>query len=200
MQARIYTDVDIYLQVGLALLNGTQLQTLPSEVREYVDCAREARQVIDGFDLFGIVRKIDFTRFKATGHYYRTWELEKYFHAMMWLALVDLPLLKYGIDGTPRVGLEPLGAAVLLRNAMDAAGTRVAWEGLETFLVAMFGLSDNLTLPDLDRLLADSGIDTVTGAVAANPDDLLALLLTGSYGKQRITGSILPVIPVPLSN
>lgn len=193
LQAAIYADVDTYLQVGLALLNGTQLQTLPSQVRIHVDHSRAASQIVDGFELFGIVRKIDFTRFEATGHYYRTWALEKYFQAMMWLALVDFPLLTYDIDGTPKVCLEPLGAAVLLRNAMDAVQTRTLWEELEQILVAMFGLSDNLTLPDLDRLLVDSGIDTVTEAVAANTDDLLALLLTDNYGKQRIAGSILPV-------
>ncbi len=193
VQAAIYADVDTYLQVGLALLDGTQLQTLPSDVRQHVDRARKASQVIDGFDLFGVVRKIDFTRFKATGHYYRTWELEKYFQAMMWLALVDLPLLAYDIDGTPTICFEPLGAAVLLRNAMDAAGTRAIWEELEKILVAMFGLSDNVTLPDLDRLLEDSGIATVAEALAAESDDLLALLLTGNYGKQRIAGAILPV-------
>ena len=87
---------------------------------------------------------------------------------MMWLALVDLPLLTYDIDGTPRVYLEPLGAATLLRNAMEAAGTRAVWEELERFLVAMFGVSDNVTLPDLDRFLADAGISTAAEAVAVN--------------------------------
>jgi len=193
VQGAIYADVDIYLQVGLALLSGEQLQTLPPEIKEHVDRARKANQVVNNFSLFGVVRTIDFTRFKATGHYYRTWELEKYFQAMMWLALVDLPLLGYDIDGTPKIYLEPLGAATLLRNAMDAAGTREVWEELETFLVAMFGVSDNLNLPDLDRLLDDSGITTVAEALAADSDDLLALLRTDNYGKQRIVGSILPV-------
>ena len=84
-------------------------------------------------------RTIDFTRFKPTGHYdcpwYKSQALARYYRAMMWLALVDFPLLVYDPRGTPRVYLEPLGAATLLRNAMDAAETRAVWEDLETILV-----------------------------------------------------------------
>jgi hypothetical protein len=176
-----------------------------------VDRALKANTVFNNFGLFGVTRTIDFTRFKPTGHYYRPyyWQsqaLARYYRAMMWLALADFPLLVYDPSGTPRVYLEPLGAATLLRNAMDAAGTRAVWEELETILVAMFGVSDNVTLPDLDRFLADAGIVTAVQAVAANTDDLLALLRTNNYGEQRIAGAILPAsmsgtepLPQPVS-
>jgi len=211
VQVAIYEDVDTYLQVGLALLNGDGPQAFPLRISEHVDRALKANQVFNNFGLFGVTRTIDFTRFKPTGHYLRPLfsfndALERYYRAMMWLALVDFPLLVYDPSGTPWVYLEPLGAATLLRNAMDAAGTRAVWDELETILVAMFGVSDNVTLPDLDRFLVDAGIVTAEQAVAANPDDLLALLSTNNYGKQRISGAILPAsvsgtepLPQPVS-
>ena len=115
VQAAIYADVDTYLQVGLALLNGDKSQALPPGISEHVDRALKANQVFNNFGLFGVTRTIDFTRFKPTGHYdcpwYKSQALARYYRAMMWLALVDFPLLVYDTSGTPRACPEPLGAA-----------------------------------------------------------------------------------------
>jgi len=57
--------------------------------------------------------------------------------------------------------------------------------------VGALGRSDNTTLPDFDRFLADAELNTPAEILTADEATLLELLTTNDYGQQRITGQLL---------
>ncbi|MCP4518189.1 MAG: DUF3160 domain-containing protein, partial [Delftia sp.] len=119
-------------------------------------------------------------------------ELGRYFRAMSWLAQIDFRLVEYERGGQPKLNVEHVAAAALLRDAIDKAEQRSTWEEIDALFNVFVGRSDNVTLPDLDRFLADAGV-SAPGDLVRHPDpaQLLALLTSNDYGQQRITGQVL---------
>ncbi len=186
-------DLDVYLATALAALTESE-PDIPA-ARSYLDRVNAADNVYS-VRLFGSERDIDFTRFKPTGHYTASRELANYFRAMMWLALIDFRFVDYDPDGRAILKTDQIAAAVLLRNAMDAAKTREAWMKVDSLFGMLFGRSDNTTLPDLDHFVADVGISQPEEFLQnAKREQILALLTTKDYGQQRITGQLLKVNP-----
>ncbi len=191
--ALLYTDLEIYLTVPLALLTGEQYDT--PGVAAYLELAQSADRVAE-IDLFGSRRVVDFTLFKPRGHYTKSEALERYFRAVSWLALIDFRLVEYSPGGNSILNLEQLAAAAMLRQAIDAAGQRPTWAEFEALFRAFVGRSDNVTLPDLDRFLAEAGVNAPVDLIH-HPDSrhLLTLLTSRDYGQQRITAQILNAAP-----
>lgn len=188
----LYTDLDTYLAVPLALLTAQETSSHAApETETYLRLAKAADTVAP-VQLFGGARTIDFTLFKPRGHYVEHEELGRYFRAMSWLAQIDFRLVEYDQRDQPRLNVEHVAAATMLREAIDEAGQRSTWEELDALFSVFVGRSDNVTLPDLDRLLADAGVST-PGELVRHPDpaQLLALLTSNDYGQQRITGQVL---------
>lgn len=186
----LYRDIEIYVTVPLILLTGDTYDT--AGVEPYVTLASEASEVKEVVLFGGEKRQIDFTLFSPRGHYTESPILERYFRAMLWLAQIDYRFVIYDPQTSePCLQPEHLAAAVLLRDAVNRAGMRPSWDDLDALLVQFVGQSDNVSLPDLDRLLADAGIQDAGGALAADADVLLGLLTTIDYGYQRITGQLL---------
>ena len=196
--ARLYTDLDTYLAVPLALLAGSGNQVAgaadPGAVATYTQLARGANQV-ERVALFGSHDPYDFTLFKPRGHYTRSPALSRYFAAVTWLSQIDFRLVSYA--GREAI-LQPqaLAGAAMFRLALDRAGQRAAWSALDTLFGAFVGPSDNTTLPDLDRFLTDAGLTTPAAALRPpDPARALALLSSGAYGQHRITGQLLTADP-----
>jgi hypothetical protein len=191
--ASLYADLDLYLAVPLALL--AEVPDNSPAVAHYVGLVQAASGVTE-VDLFGQRRPLDFSLFKARGHYTKSDSLERYFRAMSWLALVDFRLVEFDPQGKPQLQLEQVAAAALLNQALDKAGQRSAWAEFESLFIAFVGRSDNMTLTDLDHFLAEAGLKSPLDLIHhPAPQQLLARLSSGAYGRQRITGQILGADP-----
>lgn len=203
-EARLYADLDIYLRVPITLLISLS-RTSSSDVERFNGPIRTINGVklifLDGstenwdtsfetIRVFGSDRRIDFSQFKARGHYVNEMSLTGYFAAMMWLSLLDLRFVEYDPDGTPQVHIEQIVAAHILRDAIDATGQRQNWDTIDTILQAFVGWSDNITLNGLDRFIVDAGVESPSGWLAMDTDEILRLLTSNDYGHQAISGQI----------
>jgi hypothetical protein len=185
----LYADVATYLAVADALLNGEEGES--EAVKQYVARANSADAVAE-IDLFGGKRLIDFTLFKPRGHYTEVEALQCYFRAMTWLAQADFRFVEFDpLTGTPTLNLEQIAAAAILRDALAASGARETWAQINGLVEALVGPSDNMTLPDLDRFLADARLASPAAILQANAGAVLTLLTENDYGQQRITGQLL---------
>ena len=206
--ASLLSDLDIYLAVPLALLTEeSQAGENAEAVALYREMAEKATRIAS-VSLFGSERLVDFTLFTPRGHYLKVLQsysysgrsaqiheephfLQRYFRAMMWLSQIDFRLVEYDTQGTPRLHVEHLAAAALLAQAIKQSSADVAWNELDTFLRALIGDSDNVTLGGLECFLRDAALETPEAIFqASHLDQCLHLLLTGDYGQQRIAGQL----------
>ena len=192
--ASLYTDVDNYLSVPLALLaSEVEIADVPPKATDYVKLAQQSSGIAP-VTLFGGERKVDFSLFKPRGHYTKHERLERYFWAMNWLAHIDFRLVEYDLNGEPRLNVNHIAAAVLLHQAIKSANQRATWQTFDHLINTFVGPSDNMTLADLDRFLADAGIETAGDVFQTEKSTrLLTLLTSGNYGQQQITGQLLKV-------
>ncbi|MEZ4869576.1 MAG: DUF3160 domain-containing protein [Caldilineaceae bacterium] len=183
----IYADVEAYIRTATTLLaGGSGDQT----TAQFIDRAVAADSLMD-VSLFGSARTVDFTLFRPRGHYAGIADLENYFRAMSWLAQIDFRLVEFDmLTSEPIINPTQIAAAVILHNALDAAGQRASWDAFNALFEVLVGRSDNMTLPDLDRFLADMALTDPAAVLATPTDQLLTQLLTHDYGQQRITGQI----------
>jgi hypothetical protein len=188
--AQLYTDLDTYLSVPLALFEEKSAQ----QATTYLELAQQANTTAD-VTLFGGKRQIDFTLFKPRGHYLKREKLQRYFRAMSWLAHIDFRLLEYDQNGKPHLNLKHIAAATLLQKAITKANQRSTWQEFDNLISAFVGRSDNTTLSDLERFLADAKIETAGDVFKADKAQLLSLLTSRDYGQQQITGQLLAVSP-----
>ncbi|MFN8492121.1 MAG: DUF3160 domain-containing protein [Caldilineaceae bacterium] len=187
--APLYADVDTYLAVALALLN--QQPGNSNDAKAYVDLAVGANSVTD-VELFGNKRTIDFTLFKPRGHYAEDARLQGYFRALSWLAQIDFRFVEFDMRTSQPILNQPsIAAAVILRNALDAAEQRTLWSQINQLFEVLVGRSDNMILPDFDRFLRDAQLADPAAILQADQAKLLTQLTTNDYGQQRITGQII---------
>jgi hypothetical protein len=211
--APLFADLDVYLTVPLALL-AKDTQVLENTATFEYRAMAESASGIAPVTLFGTSRLVDFTLFKPRGHYdkfikrfERRWikqphPLQYYFRAMMWLSQVDFCLVEYDLGGYPHLNPEHLTAATLLAQAIQQSSAYAIWSELDTFLKALVGESDNVTMVGLEHFMRDAALET-PGEILQSPnaDQWMHLLTTGDYGQQRIAGQIqfaAPSVEVPL--
>lgn len=186
----LYADLDAYLGVALALLEGRAGGS--SQERDWVALATAATTSWEDVQLFGTKYMVDFTLFEPRGHYTRAPELQRYFRAMSWLGLMDFRMVTYDpVTSEPIVHPEAAAAVAILRQALDGAGQRPAWQMLNQLFEGLVGRSDNMILPDFDRLWADLELGDPASVLALAPDRLLKQLTENDYGQQRITGQLI---------
>jgi hypothetical protein len=145
---------------------------------------------VESLTLFGLERKIDFTQFRARGHYDKPEQLVAYFCAMMWIQLVDFRFVEYDEHGLPHLHRDQLIAAHLLRDAIDGSGQRKNADDIDRLLVAFVGWSDNLTLNGLDNFIAEAGIQLPLEYWESDERQLLTMLLRRKDAHQRIRGQV----------
>ena len=154
-------DVDLYLTVARRLLQisspagqspGATIAPLAGasagQVTQIVDQARAAAG-LGRLPLFGDPeRVIDFSQFKPRGHYTGESTLEAYFRAMMWLGRTDLRLIV-----KQRFFRRQFDISLLLAMLLDDARGE-SWKHIDATLRGFVGESDNMTVPDFERLRA----------------------------------------------
>lgn len=184
----IYADVETYLAVALALLNGGGGSN--PEQAHIVQLATEANSMTF-VSLFGTTFPVDFTMFQPRG-YYPNKGLSNYFRAMSWLSLIDFQFVTYN-PRTSEPELQPpaIAAAFILQNAIEQAGEQDRWQQMNDLIAFFAGQSDNIALPDLARLGNDLGVVSPVDVLGMAEAGLLQQLEENDYGQQRITGQII---------
>ncbi len=190
-QAR--SDADLYTAVALSLLEGSVQAPVAGADRAEVSAFVQGAQAASGekgVKIFGVSRTVDFSQFKPRGHYTDSEALSRYFRATMWLGRIDFRLIETQPDHSQIFHRRQLEGALALRELMSARAVQ-SWERIDRTVGAFVGEPDNMTLPQLDSLLADLGVANA-GDLAAKADaDIAAAIVAGGYGTQRISSHIM---------
>lgn len=135
-------------------------------------------------------RWLDFSQFKARGHYTSSERLRRYFRTMMWCGRTDLRLATF----PPNLedDIRQLGTAIVLHQLLRQSGQLDNWSAVEQVTRAFVGVTDSMTFEQMDDLIGQAGI----GSLADLPDrtaltSLQTRLLTGELGIQAITSDVL---------
>jgi hypothetical protein len=92
---------------------------------------------------------MDFSQFKARGHYEKSEALKKYFQGMMWCGRVDLRIAGTPEEASPR----ELGAAIVLHNLLQQSGKFEQWQQFDKLIQTFVGRTDSMTFAQLGNLL-----------------------------------------------
>jgi hypothetical protein len=150
---------------------------------------------VDVYEFLGAERSIDFSAFKPRGHYVgEALGLERYFRATTWLGLADLRLIETQPDGSSVFHRRQLELAYALRALFDDAAL-ADHHAIDQTVRAFVGESDNMTLPELDGLLADLGLGSAAGLTSLDDQAIAQAIVNGGYGTQRISGHLLGDAP-----
>jgi hypothetical protein len=143
-------DADYFLAVARSLLAGNAVKTyLNQDTRVAQTLTAIEGQQLQEFNLFGRQREMDFSQFKARGHYEKSEALKKYFQGMMWCGRVDLR-----IAGNPKEASErELGAAIILNNLLQQSGKFEQWQQFDKLIQTFVGRTDSMTFAQLGNLL-----------------------------------------------
>lgn len=186
-------DVALYLSVAQSLLLGSFVKpvaggdTIAAERmfnRALAASGREKRV------LFGVERDLDMSQFKPRGRYVRSEALQCYFRAMTWLGRIDFRLIETQQDHSRRFNRRQLEGAYAIRALMTAAAVE-DWTLIDRTIGAFSGESDNMTLPQLDALLADLGLTSPSELGQRTDAEIAQAVVNGGYGTQRIASHIM---------
>lgn len=210
LPAAAQADVDLHLAVALSLLaDSPQPRVAGADQAAIEDLFLRARAATgaEPVPLFGRPREVDFSQFKPRGHYAGDRVLERYFRAMMWLGRIELRLLEPE-RGALYLNRRQVEAALAIGQLMKSDEAALAqWRRLDTVIRAFVGEEDNLTVPQLPRLLTELGLKDA-GGLRDLPDQAIAEALfrlgRDGIGTQRIASQILKggissTAPLPVS-
>jgi hypothetical protein len=157
-----HRDLDLHLTVARALLAGDALKDQSSVRTHYSqddlleDILKRVRDMeletpeTEQTLLYGRERMIDWTQFRPRGHYTKSRDLQRYFHAMMWLGRAD--------TGFELEHDREVRAAVLLSTTLQSAGTLEGLGEIDLLLEWMVGPSDNLAPDGMLAALAEAEV------------------------------------------
>jgi hypothetical protein len=187
-------DADLFIAVARSLLAGSEVGPVAGgsaqDVRDLVTLAK-AGAGVKTFQLFGVLRKDeDFSQFKPRGHYTDSIELTRYFKAMMWLGRIDLRLLETESDGSQVFRRQQLEVMLLLRELIDTE-LRKHFDRVDRTVAAFVGEPDYMVLSEVDSLVADLGIASLSDLAGISDDALAQAIIDGGYGAQRISSHIM---------
>ena len=191
--ATAVADADTYLTVAASLLAGEELSPESGGSAERVGELYAAALEAEGLArivLFGVEREVDFSQYAPRGHYVGTPELERYFRSMMWLGAMDLRLIETQEDGSSVFRRRQLELAYALRALFDSAALD-DFGAIDGTVRAFVGESDNMTLAELDQLLADLDLGSASGLAELDDRTIAQAIVDGRYGTQQISGHIL---------
>ncbi|AUX35882.1 MULTISPECIES: DUF3160 domain-containing protein [Sorangium] len=191
--AEARADADLYTAVALALLTGAPVAPVAGADAAKIDelvAGAKAHQGMGAVSLFGADRLMDFSQFEPRGHYNDSPELQRYFRSMMWLGRVDFRFLETQESGAQVFQRRQLEGAYALR-ALAEEKTLDRYTRIDDTIQAFVGESDYMTLPELDALLADLGLDDAAGLAGVPDDTIVAVVQKKGYGTQRISSHIM---------
>ena len=166
-------DLDTYLTVAQALLNGEDPSSLSSKglvtaggdqdaVNDLLGKALAASGTAE-IELFGVKRNEDMSQFKPRGHYEDDPRLQTYFRAMMWLGRIDFRLVEtFDEDGTQVLRRPQVEAMLLLQSLFDDTDTQ-RFHRVDDVVRAFVGESDYMTLDQVPALLTALGVKDAAG-------------------------------------
>lgn len=195
-------DADFYISVARSLLAGSQVESLTGAAVD--DQVKAFLGHIDGLqmkdvEIFGKGRTMDFSQFKPRGHYEGDVVLERYFRAMMWLGRADLRFVEFdAYSGTWRYNPRQVMVAMALRSAAEDGGAMTGWHQADDLIGLMVGPVDYMDFSGLGKLVNDQGWKTVSdiaGMSKAQSDAMIAKLVSGQYGAQKIASHYLETDP-----
>ena len=186
-------DLDVYLAVAASLLSGTSVAPVAggdaATVKSLVDKAIAASGS-DRITLFGTGRDVDFSQFTPRGHYTDSLELTRYFRATMWFGRTDLRLVETLPDGSQVFRRRQLEGAYAMRATMTG-DTLSAWKTLDDVIGGFVGEHDNMTVAQLDSLLADLHLARAADLAGLSDAAIAQAIVAGAYGRQRIASDLL---------
>ncbi len=161
-------DVDVYLSVPRMLLGAATGPTF-SENTGTVDTLLSliAAEQPANYPLFSATpRAIDFSQFTPRGHYTATPELTQYFQAMMWLGRIEIYLIPPVSAGLPPQSDADIQRqtidAMLIKELVDASSSGPLYVEMDSILTFFVGKQDNVTLPEIDSVAHDAGIQNAS--------------------------------------
>ena len=193
MDASARADLDLYLALGLSLLDGEPVPVVAggdSALLADLFGKAKAASGTSTIRLFGVDRVYDFSQFKPRGHYAGIPVLESYFRAMMWFGRTEFRLIETD---------ETTGAAVFRRRQLEAAlglvelmddDARARFARVDETVGLFVGENDSMTPNEAPKLLADLGISDGSGLASLDDATLAQKLTEGGYGAQRIASQI----------
>jgi hypothetical protein len=186
-------DADLYLSVAASLLAGKFEAPVAggdaAAAKDLFDKATAANGAMNT-RIFGVVRDIDFSQFEPRGHYTDSDALKSYFRATMWLGRIDMRLLETMPDHSQVFRRNQLEAAYILRALMDEQSL-AEWKRIDATIGGFVGEPDNMTLPQLDLLLADLKIGHASELAKLSDATIAQAIVNGAYGAQRISSHIM---------
>lgn len=182
-------DADYYLTVALSLWANKQVgNALPGEAQKArVTTTLQnitALQLTDTF-LFGpdSPRTVDFSQFKVRSYYTLSERLQRYFRAMMWCGRIDLKLVTFPPDQEDTI--RQFGTALVLHQLLKQAGQFDNWRTIDQVIRAFVGVTDSMTFDQLDQLLTDEHIASLSDVPNLQViTSLQTRLLSGELGAQ----------------
>jgi hypothetical protein len=188
-------DADLYVTVAASLIRGELLAPAVNGSADAIEELYESVVAASGvseYEFLGSERLIDFSQFKPRGHYVGEGDdtLERYFRATLWLGLADLRLIETMSDGSSVFHRRQLELAYALRALFDDEAL-ANHRAIDQTVRAFVGESDNMTLPELDELLADLGLDSPAGLAEVDDQTVAQAIVNGGYGTQQISGHLL---------
>jgi hypothetical protein len=187
-------DADLYVTVAASLLAGKLLAPAANGPADKIEELYESAVAASGagvYEFLGTTRSIDFSQFKPRGHYVGDDPtLERYFRSTIWLGLADLRLIETQPGGSSVFQRRQLELAYALRALFDDAAL-ADHHAIDQTVRAFVGESDNMTLAELDGLLADLGLDSAAGLTSLDDQVIAQAIVNGGYGTQRISGHML---------
>ena len=186
-------DVDLFLSVGLSLLDGSFAAPVAGGDASAARSLFEGAQAASGASnvkLFGVPRDVDFSQFKPRGHYTDSQELSRYFQASMWFGRIELRTIETQPDHTQVFMRRQLEGAYVLRALMNADAF-AEWKLIDETITGMVGEHDNMTVPELDSLLADLKLAKAADLATKSDAEIAQAIVAGNYGGQRISSQIM---------
>lgn len=181
-------DADYFLAVARSLLAGKPVKTyLNQDTRVAQTLKAIEGEQLEGFNLFGRERMMDFSQFKPRGYYEESEELQKYFRAMMWCGRVDLRVAGKPEEASPR----ELGAAVTLQDLLQQSGKFEQWQQFDRLIQTFVGKTDSMTFAQLSNLLEQANIKSPADIKDLSTlQKLQADISSGQIGLQHIGSDV----------
>ncbi|MBL9008163.1 MAG: DUF3160 domain-containing protein [Myxococcales bacterium] len=191
----VRTEVDVYLATALSLLRGYTHSPIEPDAKSAQAIATwvklaEAASGPSEVPLFGTSVLVDFSQFRPRGHYTQSTQLERYFRCLMWLANAELRIVEQLGSAPPKVNRQALEAAELLHDLHDDT----AWQSrrhIDALLQLFVGEEDQLTVEQMTKLLAQLGVRGPADLALRSDAQIVAALMQGGFGVQRIVSQIL---------
>ena len=191
--AEARADADLFTAVALALLTDQAVPPVAganeADILALVAGAK-AHEGMGETRLFGTTRIMDYSQFEPRGHYTDAPELERYFRAMMWLGRIDFRIIETQSDGSQIFQRRQLEGAYVL-HALAQGPELTRFERIDSAIRSFVGESDYMTLPQLDGLLADLGVQDASGLAGVADQKIAETMLQKGYGTQRISSHIM---------